>query len=81
MGVSPKHLGLGGSLLLLGAGAGWASHTYLANQSVTESLRSAEAVFVYSHSGLTGSLRAGTSRSGHACRCQLYCNSSQSRRA
>ncbi len=35
MGVSPKHLGLGGVLLLLGAGAGWAGHMTLTKQSVT----------------------------------------------
>ncbi|MGB7088149.1 MAG: HhoA/HhoB/HtrA family serine endopeptidase [Phormidesmis sp.] len=29
MGVTPKHLGLGGLLVLLGAGVGWAGHTYL----------------------------------------------------
>ncbi|MGB3297231.1 MAG: HhoA/HhoB/HtrA family serine endopeptidase [Phormidesmis sp.] len=29
MGVSPKHLGLGGLLLLLGAGAGWTGHKSL----------------------------------------------------
>ncbi len=29
MGVSPKYLGLGGLLLLLGTGAGWAGNTYL----------------------------------------------------
>lgn len=34
MGVSPKHLGLGGILVLLGAGAGWAGHTYLGSQAV-----------------------------------------------
>ncbi|MGD1897554.1 MAG: HhoA/HhoB/HtrA family serine endopeptidase [Phormidesmis sp.] len=28
MGVSPKHLGLGGTLLLLGTSAGWVGHTY-----------------------------------------------------
>lgn len=32
MGVSPKHLGLGGMLLLIGTGVGWASQTYLFSQ-------------------------------------------------
>jgi len=36
MGVSPKHLGLGGILLLLGAGAGWAGHVTLTKQTATE---------------------------------------------
>lgn len=35
MGVSPKHLGLGGLLLLLGAGAGWTTHTYLVSQNAS----------------------------------------------
>ncbi len=34
MGVSPKHLGLGGLLLLLGVGAGWAGHTSLQARSI-----------------------------------------------
>jgi len=47
MGVSPKHLGLGGTLLLLGTGAGWLGHTYVAdsrvnNRQVAPSLRAAE---------------------------------------
>ncbi|MEL6490610.1 MAG: HhoA/HhoB/HtrA family serine endopeptidase [Cyanobacteria bacterium J06634_6] len=42
MGVSPKHLGVGGGLLLLGAGAGWAGHMHLASQPVADGLRSAE---------------------------------------
>lgn len=43
MGVSPKHLGLGGTLLLIGAGAGWVGHTYAYNNSQTApSLRAAE---------------------------------------
>ncbi|MGB3292016.1 MAG: trypsin-like peptidase domain-containing protein, partial [Phormidesmis sp.] len=33
MGVSPKHLGLGGLLLLVGTGVGWTSHTYLDSQN------------------------------------------------
>ena len=41
MGVSPKHLGLGGTLLLLGVGAGWVGHTYVDSQA-TSSVRSAE---------------------------------------
>ena len=41
MGVSPKHLGLGGTLLLLGMGAGWVGHTYVDSQAVP-SLRRAE---------------------------------------
>lgn len=32
MGVSPKHLGLGGTLLLLGTGAGWAGNHYFSSQ-------------------------------------------------
>lgn len=32
MGVSPKHLGLGGTLLLLGTGAGWAGNHYFSPQ-------------------------------------------------
>ncbi|MEO0768518.1 MAG: HhoA/HhoB/HtrA family serine endopeptidase [Cyanobacteria bacterium J06649_4] len=35
MGVSPKHLGLGGALLLLGTSAGWIGHNYLYAQRVT----------------------------------------------
>jgi S1-C subfamily serine protease len=38
MGVSPKYWGLGGALLLLGAGSGWAGHSYLHNQN-TAALR------------------------------------------
>lgn len=34
MGVSPKHLGLGAVLLLLGTSAGWMGHTYLDSQRV-----------------------------------------------
>lgn len=34
MGVSPKHLGLGGLLVMLGTGAGWAGHTYMGRQDV-----------------------------------------------
>ena len=34
MEVSPKRLGLGGLLLLLGAGAGWTSHIYFDSQSI-----------------------------------------------
>ncbi|MEM6867630.1 MAG: HhoA/HhoB/HtrA family serine endopeptidase [Cyanobacteria bacterium P01_C01_bin.121] len=41
MGVSPKHLGLGGTLLLLGMGAGWVGHTYVDSQA-TSSVLSAE---------------------------------------
>lgn len=33
MGVSPKHLGLGGVLLLVGAGAGWAGHVAISKQT------------------------------------------------
>ncbi len=33
MGVSPKHLGLGGTLLLLGTAIGWASHTYFQSRT------------------------------------------------
>ncbi|MEL6777086.1 MAG: HhoA/HhoB/HtrA family serine endopeptidase [Cyanobacteria bacterium J06597_16] len=33
MGVSPKHLGLSGILVLSGAGAGWAGHTYFDSQA------------------------------------------------
>ena len=33
MGISPRQLGLGGLLLLLGAGAGWTGRTYLDSQS------------------------------------------------
>jgi len=32
MGVSPKHLGLGGTLLLLGTSAGWMGHTHFQNR-------------------------------------------------
>ncbi len=32
MGISPKQLGLGGILILLGAGAGWTGHTYVASE-------------------------------------------------
>ncbi|WP_121968997.1 HhoA/HhoB/HtrA family serine endopeptidase [Leptolyngbya sp. BC1307] len=35
MGVSPKYLGLGGVMLLLGTGAGWAGHTYFSDQGAT----------------------------------------------
>ena len=38
MGVSPKYVGLGGLLLLLGAGAGWASHTALSNRTLNQTL-------------------------------------------
>ena len=38
MGVSPKHLGFGGLLLLLGAGAGWTSHTALTNRTLSQAL-------------------------------------------
>ncbi|MEL6815480.1 MAG: HhoA/HhoB/HtrA family serine endopeptidase [Cyanobacteria bacterium J06598_3] len=34
MGVSPKHLGLSGLLVMLGTGVGWAGHTYLGRQDV-----------------------------------------------
>ncbi len=36
MGVSPKYLGLGGLLLLLGTGAGWAGNTYLYGRNLAE---------------------------------------------
>ncbi len=36
MGVSAKHLGLGGLLLLLGTGAGWTGHTYLDHRQNAE---------------------------------------------
>jgi S1-C subfamily serine protease len=36
MGVSPKHLGWGGLLLLLGAGAGWVGHNSLDRQVLVE---------------------------------------------
>lgn len=38
MGVSPKYVGLGGLLLLLGASAGWAGHTAIANRQLTQAL-------------------------------------------
>ncbi|MEM6450195.1 MAG: HhoA/HhoB/HtrA family serine endopeptidase [Cyanobacteria bacterium P01_D01_bin.105] len=38
MGVSPKYLGLGGLLLLLGASAGWAGHTALTNRMLNQAL-------------------------------------------
>lgn len=43
MGVSPKHLGWGGLLLLLGAGAGWVGHTALYHPMLTERSPSAPA--------------------------------------
>ncbi|MEL7224782.1 MAG: HhoA/HhoB/HtrA family serine endopeptidase, partial [Cyanobacteria bacterium J06576_12] len=46
MGVSPKHLGLGSTLLLLGTGAGWLGHTYVVDSQATSQaasgIRSAE---------------------------------------
>lgn len=44
MGVSPKHLGLGGILLLLGAGAGWAGHTYIEDRYKAETAGLAERI-------------------------------------
>ncbi len=41
MGVSPKHLGLGGTLILLGTCAGWVGHTYVYRQAAL-SIRAAE---------------------------------------
>ena len=38
MGVSPKHIGLGGLLLMIGASAGWASHTALTNRTLSQVL-------------------------------------------
>lgn len=38
MGASPKQLGLGGLLLLLGAGAGWAGHITLSDQTFENSV-------------------------------------------
>ncbi len=38
MGVSPKQLGLGGLLLLLGAGAGWAGHITLSEKNFENSV-------------------------------------------
>ena len=38
MGVSPKYVGFGGLLLLLGASAGWASHTALTNRTLSQAL-------------------------------------------
>ncbi|MFK8183205.1 MAG: HhoA/HhoB/HtrA family serine endopeptidase [Phormidesmis sp.] len=38
MGVSPKYIGLGGLLLLIGASAGWTGHTALNNRTRTSAL-------------------------------------------
>jgi len=38
MGVSPKYVGLGGLLLLLGASAGWAGHTAITNRTLNQAL-------------------------------------------
>ena len=43
MGVSPKHLGLGGTLLLLGTSIGWAGHTYLSPRSTQPQSSTADA--------------------------------------
>ena len=33
MGISPKQLGIGGILVLLGTGVGWVGHTYVKGES------------------------------------------------
>ncbi len=40
MGVSPKYLGLGGVMLLLGTGAGWVGHAYISSGQNPTVLRS-----------------------------------------
>ena len=58
MGVSPKHLGLGSILLLIGASAGWVGHVTLAKQTATERTLAQQLAPERAQSSATGSTAA-----------------------